>query len=100
MRWIAKSADRAGCKAGTRSEEHTSELQSQSNLVCRLLLEKKKNSRVRLRTRLPTLRVGYVVTRTLDAYVLRFCGGCETGDSLLHHRLRCSDASVPKQCVR
>src|SRR2546430_16582941 len=29
---------------GTRSEEHTSELQSQSNLVCRLLLEKKKNN--------------------------------------------------------
>src|SRR2546427_1256479 len=28
---------------GSRSEEHTSELQSQSNLVCRLLLEKKKN---------------------------------------------------------
>src|SRR5688572_32385815 len=33
-----------------RSEEHTSELQSQSNLVCRLLLEKKKsyNSRISL----------------------------------------------------
>src|SRR5256886_4749521 len=30
----------------TRSEEHTSELQSQSNLVCRLLLEKKKKSPV------------------------------------------------------
>src|SRR2546427_7037757 len=31
------------CRArGMRSEEHTSELQSQSNLVCRLLLEKKK----------------------------------------------------------
>src|SRR2546427_3792019 len=28
-----------------RSEEHTSELQSQSNLVCRLLLEKKKKNR-------------------------------------------------------
>src|SRR5688572_32292897 len=28
-----------------RSEEHTSELQSQSNLVCRLLLEKKKQAR-------------------------------------------------------
>src|SRR2546427_4390277 len=28
--------------SSTRSEEHTSELQSQSNLVCRLLLEKKK----------------------------------------------------------
>src|SRR6266567_1368279 len=30
---------------GGRSEEHTSELQSQSNLVCRLLLEKKKDQR-------------------------------------------------------
>src|SRR2546427_9422060 len=30
--------------AGGRSEEHTSELQSQSNLVCRLLLEKKKHT--------------------------------------------------------
>src|SRR2546430_13401239 len=29
----------------TRSEEHTSELQSQSNLVCRLLLEKKKKTK-------------------------------------------------------
>src|SRR2546430_9243695 len=29
-----------------RSEEHTSELQSQSNLVCRLLLEKKKKSKI------------------------------------------------------
>src|SRR2546427_8052136 len=29
-------------RRGRRSEEHTSELQSQSNLVCRLLLEKKK----------------------------------------------------------
>src|SRR2546430_6723629 len=29
-------------RAALRSEEHTSELQSQSNLVCRLLLEKKK----------------------------------------------------------
>src|SRR5688572_3401583 len=31
-----------GQVGGLRSEEHTSELQSQSNLVCRLLLEKKK----------------------------------------------------------
>src|SRR3989475_11204653 len=34
---------RALLRALDRSEEHTSELQSQSNLVCRLLLEKKKN---------------------------------------------------------
>src|SRR2546427_3390665 len=33
----------AGVRPGERSEEHTSELQSQSNLVCRLLLEKKKH---------------------------------------------------------
>src|SRR2546430_8483518 len=35
--------DACAGSSGTRSEEHTSELQSQSNLVCRLLLEKKKN---------------------------------------------------------
>src|SRR2546430_6003395 len=35
-----------------RSEEHTSELQSQSNLVCRLLLEKKKNKERELTVRL------------------------------------------------
>src|SRR2546430_7804628 len=33
-----------GKKGDGRSEEHTSELQSQSNLVCRLLLEKKKKT--------------------------------------------------------
>src|SRR2546430_11083387 len=33
-----------------RSEEHTSELQSQSNLVCRLLLEKKKQRQPHTRT--------------------------------------------------
>src|SRR5215211_9068588 len=35
---------RAPGTAGTRSEEHTSELQSHSDLVCRLLLEKKKKT--------------------------------------------------------
>src|SRR2546427_2069265 len=35
---------RQGGITATRSEEHTSELQSQSNLVCRLLLEKKKKT--------------------------------------------------------
>src|SRR5438270_4754546 len=39
---LPKSAERRY----QRSEEHTSELQSQSNLVCRLLLEKKKKTRV------------------------------------------------------
>src|SRR5438874_6583093 len=34
-----------GARAGRRSEEHTSELQSRRDLVCRLLLEKKKNNK-------------------------------------------------------
>src|SRR2546430_13098673 len=37
-----RRAARRSESRGSRSEEHTSELQSQSNLVCRLLLEKKK----------------------------------------------------------
>src|SRR2546430_8427569 len=44
-RWEDTSCTQSGtaaCRSRARSEEHTSELQSQSNLVCRLLLEKKK----------------------------------------------------------
>src|SRR5258706_2961308 len=41
-RCVSEPAD-AITDATTRSEEHTSELQSLTNLVCRLLLEKKKN---------------------------------------------------------
>src|SRR2546427_3116287 len=45
-------------KNGTcRSEEHTSELQSQSNLVCRLLLEKKKKKTNILRSAAATVNV-------------------------------------------
>src|SRR5258708_39731024 len=44
-RRVARGASPRGCGArcGERSEEHTSELQSPDHLVCRLLLEKKKN---------------------------------------------------------
>src|SRR2546430_8254176 len=41
----ARENGRAEVPLALRSEEHTSELQSQSNLVCRLLLEKKKEYR-------------------------------------------------------
>src|SRR5256885_11596478 len=42
---LREKADRAAVVArGGRSEEHTSELQSPCNLVCRLLLEKKRNT--------------------------------------------------------
>src|SRR2546427_990457 len=47
-----------------RSEEHTSELQSQSNLVCRLLLEKKKK-----KTRLTFIRVANDTATLLASYV-------------------------------
>src|SRR2546421_5483844 len=41
------STDFGSCERyGFRSEEHTSELQSRSDLVCRLLLEKKKNRKL------------------------------------------------------
>src|SRR5436309_10029551 len=53
---VVRAAGRAGIQAthpgrpirgrNVRSEEHTSELQSRENLVCRLLLEKKKRRRV------------------------------------------------------
>src|SRR2546430_8771375 len=46
---VVRAVDGASEVSVDRSEEHTSELQSQSNLVCRLLLEKKKK---RTRTRL------------------------------------------------
>src|SRR2546427_1990869 len=48
-----QSAARPGQPADPRSEEHTSELQSQSNLVCRLLLEKKKSKAPEPRTQQP-----------------------------------------------
>src|SRR5688572_31148202 len=60
--WALEAARHAGCQPSRsppflspppdhrrrrgRSEEHTSELQSQSNLVCRLLLEKKKEKMI------------------------------------------------------
>src|SRR5712691_12381301 len=49
-RWKEPRLRRPGASANatTRSEEHTSELQSQSNLVCRLLLEKKKKKQYQL----------------------------------------------------
>src|SRR2546430_11846505 len=45
VRDVVRAAPRREAAGEARSEEHTSELQSQSNLVCRLLLEKKKTSR-------------------------------------------------------
>src|SRR5258706_3665266 len=54
------------CEGGTspspRSEEHTSELQSLTNLVCRLLLEKKKQKRKVVRDQLDMAEIGVSAT--------------------------------------
>src|SRR5438093_9523768 len=47
---FAHEGDGARAVVGKRSEEHTSELQSLTNLVCRLLLEKKKSMSATTRT--------------------------------------------------
>src|SRR5256885_7680782 len=56
-----------------RSEEHTSELQSPCNLVCRLLLEKKKKHRYFLTYLLPTIPVrSTLVSHTLKRHSLNY----------------------------
>src|SRR5256885_11202154 len=65
--WALRIYSRAVCRklpmrcTSTRSEEHTSELQSPCNLVCRLLLEKKKNEQT-------TTAESHNDTYNLDAY--------------------------------
>src|SRR5438132_1941985 len=44
--WCGTKGSSTACGTTTRSEEHTSELQSHSDLVCRLLLEKKKIAKI------------------------------------------------------
>src|SRR5437588_5570625 len=56
------------CVTPSRSEEHTSELQSHSDLVCRLLLEKKKNNVLRMTTD-TSGRTGVVLERP-DRFVM------------------------------
>src|SRR5690349_23370401 len=47
---IAKAVPHEMVLVGPRSEEHTSELQSRRDLVCRLLLEKKKKNKIKTNT--------------------------------------------------
>src|SRR2546430_10533559 len=71
-RSIARSPRRRRWHGGrSRSEEHTSELQSQSNLVCRLLLEKKKKK-----------STVYERTATSHSHVYRCASRQRNGDSV------------------
>src|SRR5258707_6772571 len=57
----------------TRSEEHTSELQSRQYLVCRLLLEKKKNTRCRNRNILILIRTEHCSKRPRTETKIHSC---------------------------
>src|SRR5688572_31664575 len=59
---------RSSRRSPGRSEEHTSELQSQSNLVCRLLLEKKKKPRPSILPITASILTSLRLTTSYDAY--------------------------------
>src|SRR5256886_11275430 len=56
-------------KAVARSEEHTSELQSQSNIVCRLLLEKKKKYIHSISSYLTVLMLLFVTSTSMSSHI-------------------------------
>src|SRR5690606_40857389 len=67
--WFVHPSKRAGSDADScvdRSEEHTSELQSRENLVCRLLLEKKKRKRIKFKVPRPVQRAISIPSEDMD----------------------------------
>src|SRR5687768_17962743 len=56
------------CAGDLRSEEHTSELQSRLHLVCRLLLEKKKNKKQQIRHTKQNQKKNYTQQNNLNIY--------------------------------
>src|SRR3989440_8519607 len=98
--WVSASTSAAATlwrrNSAMRSEEHTSELQSRSDLVCRLLLEKKKNNtrRVTLYNCIPdqrnpevtsctVLRIKPVCSKTLSEPAKFVCSISHTVSSYL-----------------
>src|SRR5256886_3804835 len=78
-------------KKKRRSEEHTSELQSQSNLVCRLLLEKKKKLDVRSFIRMIFSHTNYTSQALLTPRIMY-----ELPTSALHHGTSVLSPSLPQ----
>src|SRR2546427_3053747 len=88
------------CPCRARSEEHTSELQSQSNLVCRLLLEKKKKTRIN-KSRRHTAQLQSQLTVVFRCHILQTHpavrdGHCILGSAHLHITVR---ATRPNLCM-
>src|SRR2546430_12313407 len=65
---VAVTTDVTATLSFGRSEEHTSELQSQSNLVCRLLLEKKKTTQSSQRLTTLTITRRHTTSCYLEVY--------------------------------
>src|SRR5437588_6978848 len=63
---------RGRCRRSARSEEHTSELQSHSDLVCRLLLEKKNKKKRNQRSRVKTPNTTHLFLIVYLRYVLYY----------------------------
>src|SRR6266566_3943312 len=90
----------SGRSARGRSEEHTSELQSPCNLVCRLLLEKKKRRIWHLpctpaRIGTPVIYQGYIYTVFFNG-----AAASEIYTLSLHDALPTSQAGQRPQCAR
>src|SRR3989440_93266 len=97
----SEPAVRVASCAAARSEEHTSELQSRSDLVCRLLLEKKKKCMIRF---LKTQVIGFVLTRPVarkqcSVAVSSKRSGGNTDTCLLHRVRRTSDRFLPSLVI-
>src|SRR2546430_3091946 len=98
---VALDALNAVNVAAGRSEEHTSELQSQLNLVCRLLLEKKKkitrshSYRINIpsRTKISTTTYHTLMHRYLDTYRVRPISSQQTELAVACSFVHCS--SIP-----
>src|SRR5256886_11453983 len=82
-----------------RSEEHTSELQSQSNIVCRLLLEKKKIIRT-CTSCVRSINRDIISSRTMNSYSNHSCSPTSTLSSPIHrcgshhHAVYCDPMSI------
>src|SRR3989440_2612416 len=82
-------ADRAGPARSARSEEHTSELQSRSDLVCRLLLEKKKKT--------ITHNTGHNTTHNLSSYPLARSTSTQCHHITTPERIPCCDPTLTRR---
>src|SRR2546430_11948783 len=79
------------CGTRSRSEEHTSELQSQSNLVCRLLLEKKKKTNNKIAAlKAYQLHIGVIESITVDTL-------CSRRDGRMAERVSVSNVNIRRR---